>query len=354
MESVWFLFWCCLWEPLLSSDCFHKLCFSGALTENGLGVEIRGIGWPGVIGSTRDESLPWGVLPEEFKSSVQAMRWHPMSISMLLFLRNAGTNFLCLYLNVLLCVDGHAIPIIIFKKVGPKNPPLPIAHHTVSFSQLNRLWVCLWGCWDVQNLMFYLLTGPLKLKWAASLNRIKPRLPGLFSILSLIVWRNSLLSSLLASVCFWRIRALFKKNFKSLWMILCTVVLEMSTSWNGDCSRCFLSSWTLARILTATYCPLWLFLSFSTLPVFLNFSTIFVIVFLHGVLLPGNSLRNSLYLRPLILLKSNFPKFLIFRALNIGLQYPSWSQTTSRGLVCSIPENKESVIIFFENISKEK
>ena len=59
-------------------------------------------------------------------------------------------------------------------------------------------------------------------------------------------------------------------------------------------------------------------------------------------------------LRPLILLKNNFPKFLTFRALKIGLQHPSWCQTTSTGLVCSIPENKESVIIFFENISKEK
>ena len=31
MESVWFLFW---WCPLLSVDCFHKLCHSGTLPEN--------------------------------------------------------------------------------------------------------------------------------------------------------------------------------------------------------------------------------------------------------------------------------------------------------------------------------
>ena len=59
-------------------------------------------------------------------------------------------------------------------------------------------------------------------------------------------------------------------------------------------------------------------------------------------------------LGPLVLLKSNFTEFRTFRALEIGLQHPSWCQITSAGLVCSIPENKESVIIFFENISKEK
>ena len=119
---------------------------------------------------------------------------------------------------------------------------------------------------------------------------MKPRSPGLFSILSLMVWQNPLLSSLLASVCFWRICTLYGNNFKSLWMILCTVVLKMPTSWDsrrvdyrGDCSRCFFSAWTLARVLTATHHPLWPLLTFPTLPVFLNFSTIFVIVFLHGV-----------------------------------------------------------------------
>ena len=31
MQSVWFLFW---WCPLLSVDCFHKLCLSGTPSEN--------------------------------------------------------------------------------------------------------------------------------------------------------------------------------------------------------------------------------------------------------------------------------------------------------------------------------
>ena len=34
-------------------------------------VEILGIGWPGVIGLTRNESVPWEVMPEVFKCSVQ-------------------------------------------------------------------------------------------------------------------------------------------------------------------------------------------------------------------------------------------------------------------------------------------
>ena len=38
-------------------------------------VEILGIGWPGVIGLTRNESVPWEVMSEVFKCSVQEMRW---------------------------------------------------------------------------------------------------------------------------------------------------------------------------------------------------------------------------------------------------------------------------------------
>ena len=38
-------------------------------------VEILGIGWPGVIGLMRNESVPWEVMPEAFKCSVPEMRW---------------------------------------------------------------------------------------------------------------------------------------------------------------------------------------------------------------------------------------------------------------------------------------
>ena len=222
-------------------------------------------------------------------------------ISMPLFFINAGTNFLCIILMYRSALMVTRFPSLSSKKYGPKIPPLPIAHHTVTFSRLNGHWVCLLGCWDAQNLMFCLLTCSLIWKWASSLNRIKPRSSGLFSILSLMVWQNSLLSSLLASVCFWRICTLYGNNFKSLWMILFTVVLEMLTFWDsrrvdfrGDCLRCFLTAWTLAHVQRVTYRPLWPLLSYPTLLVFLNFSTIFDTVFLHGVFPPGNSLQNSL------------------------------------------------------------
>ena len=39
-------------------------------------VEILGIGWPGVIGLTWNESVPWEVMPEVFKCSVWEMRHH--------------------------------------------------------------------------------------------------------------------------------------------------------------------------------------------------------------------------------------------------------------------------------------
>ena len=42
-------------------------------------VEILGIGWPGVIGLTRNESVPWEVMPEVFKCSVREMRRHLIS-----------------------------------------------------------------------------------------------------------------------------------------------------------------------------------------------------------------------------------------------------------------------------------
>ena len=149
-----------------------------------------------------------------------------------------------------------------------------------------------------------LVEVPTQMKMGSSWNRIKPRSPGLFLILSLIVWENSLLFYLLASVSSGRISTLYRTNFKSLWVILCTVVLEMPTSldsccdsFRGYCSRCFFTAWTLTSVLTVTYSPLWSLLSFPTLSVFLNFSTIFAIIFPQGVFLPGNSLWSSLWVR---------------------------------------------------------
>ena len=59
-------------------------------------------------------------------------------------------------------------------------------------------------------------------------------------------------------------------------------------------------------------------------------------------------------LGPMILLKSNFPEFSTFCALKIELQHLSWCQTTSTSVACSILENKESVLIFFDNICEKK
>ena len=42
-------------------------------------VEILGIGWPGVIGLTQNESVLWGVMSEVFRCLVRKMRRHLIS-----------------------------------------------------------------------------------------------------------------------------------------------------------------------------------------------------------------------------------------------------------------------------------
>ena len=42
-------------------------------------VEILGIGWPGVIGLTGNESVPWEDMSDEFKCSVREVRGHLIS-----------------------------------------------------------------------------------------------------------------------------------------------------------------------------------------------------------------------------------------------------------------------------------
>ena len=129
-----------LWNPSdFSSDVvFEKLCCLWIVFINSVfqvppqkivrGVEIWGIGWPGVIGLTRNESIPWEVLPEVFKSSVRAMRWHPILLNHHSVHINASLPSQCRnklsshHLDVPLCLDGHTIPIIIFKKVRPEDP----------------------------------------------------------------------------------------------------------------------------------------------------------------------------------------------------------------------------------------
>ena len=73
MKSVWFLSW---WCPLLTVDCFDNSFFQVPPQKIVRRVEILGKGWPGVIGLTWNESVPWEVMPEVFKCSVQEMRHH--------------------------------------------------------------------------------------------------------------------------------------------------------------------------------------------------------------------------------------------------------------------------------------
>ena len=114
---------CCLWIVFINS------VFRVTPQKIVRGVEIWGIGWPGVIDSTRNESVPWEVLPEVFKSSVQAMRWRPIlmkhhSVYINASLPSQCRNKLSLdHLDVPLWVDGHTIPIIIFKKVRHEDLP---------------------------------------------------------------------------------------------------------------------------------------------------------------------------------------------------------------------------------------
>ena len=114
---------CCLWIVFINS------AFQVPPQKIVRGIEIWGIGWPEIIGSMQNESIPWEVLPEVFKSSVQAVRYRPIllehhSVHINVCLPSQCRNKLSSHhLDVPLCVDGHTIPIIIFKKIRPKGPP---------------------------------------------------------------------------------------------------------------------------------------------------------------------------------------------------------------------------------------
>ena len=72
-------------------------------------VEILGIGWPGVIGLTRNESVPWEVMPEVFKCSVREIRRH--LISRTEHLNTSGITFHSAdSFRVKLITSGHPIP----------------------------------------------------------------------------------------------------------------------------------------------------------------------------------------------------------------------------------------------------
>ena len=52
-------------------DCFRNSVFQAPPQKIVRRVEILGIGWPVVIGLTGNESVPWEIIPEVFKCSVQ-------------------------------------------------------------------------------------------------------------------------------------------------------------------------------------------------------------------------------------------------------------------------------------------
>ena len=72
-------------------------------------VKILGIGWPGLIGLIRNESVPWEVLPEVCKCSVREMRWLLIS-----WTEHLNTSGITSYGTHSFCVKsitpGHPIP----------------------------------------------------------------------------------------------------------------------------------------------------------------------------------------------------------------------------------------------------
>ena len=77
-----------LWNPSdLSSDdvlsclwiVFTNSVFQVTFQKIVRHVKILGIGWPGVVGLSQNESVSWEVMSEVFKCSVREMRHHLIS-----------------------------------------------------------------------------------------------------------------------------------------------------------------------------------------------------------------------------------------------------------------------------------
>ena len=72
-------------------------------------VEILGIGWLGIIGLMRNESVPWEIMPKVFKCSVREMRRHLISRTEHLntsHVTSHGTDSFC----IKPITPGHPIP----------------------------------------------------------------------------------------------------------------------------------------------------------------------------------------------------------------------------------------------------
>ena len=165
---------------------------------------------------------------------------------------------------------------------------------------------------------------------ASSLNRIKPRSPGLFSILSLMVWQNSLLYlywyqfvfgqfvlciETTLSHCEWFFAQSFLKCRLPETVVMSTfMVIAQDTSLLSEHEHVFLQKHTVHRDL---YCH---FLHFQCSKISRQSLLSSFCMESFSLEIPCEILSG---LGPLILLKSNFPEFSTFRALKIGLQHPS-------------------------------
>ena len=115
MESVRFFFW---WSPLLSVDCFHKLCLSGTPSENSQVCWDLGnrMAWGYRFDASwvcPMRSYAWGIqvfsLRNEVQCTVQEMRRHLISWTEHLNTSGItphGTDSLCIKSITL----GHPIP----------------------------------------------------------------------------------------------------------------------------------------------------------------------------------------------------------------------------------------------------
>ena len=70
---------CVIIDDVYSCHYFTKSVFQVPPQKIVRRVKILGIGWSGVIGLSRNESVPWEVMPEVFNCSVWEMRWRFIS-----------------------------------------------------------------------------------------------------------------------------------------------------------------------------------------------------------------------------------------------------------------------------------
>ena len=94
----------CLWVVFINS--VFQVCLQKIVRW----VEILGIGWPRVIGLTQNESVPWKIMPEVFKCSVQEIRWHLVSRTESLNTSGIASHGTCSFRILKPITSGHPNP----------------------------------------------------------------------------------------------------------------------------------------------------------------------------------------------------------------------------------------------------